>query len=82
MNPDGVPLLTDFGISRIVENNVTVTGTSSLGGNTRWMSIELFDTSILEDSNRNHGLHTKRSDVWAYGMVVYVSDNLGFYFVY
>ena len=82
MNPNGVPLLTDFGISRIVENSVTVTGTSSLGGNARWMSIELFDPSILEDSNRNHGLHTKQSDVWAYGMVVYVSDNLGFYFVY
>ena len=82
MNPNGVPLLTDFGISRIVENSVTVTGTSSLGGNARWMSIELFDTSILEDSDRNHELHTKRSDIWAYGMVLYVSDDLGFYFVY
>ena len=45
------------------------------------MSIELFDPSILEDSSRNHELHTKRSDVWAYGMVVYVSDTLGFDFV-
>ena len=78
---DGVPLLSDFGISRIVENSITVTGTSSLNGNARWMSIELFDPSILEDSSRNHELHTKRSDVWAYGMVVYVSDTLGFDFV-
>ena len=59
-----------------------MTGTSSLSGNARWMSIELFNPSVSEDSSRNHELHTKRSDVWAYGMVIYVSDNLGFNFVY
>ena len=55
-----------------------MTGTSSLGGNTRWMPIELFNPSVYKDSSRNHEVHTKRSDVWAFGMVVYVSDNLGF----
>lgn len=76
MNIDGIPLLTDFGISRIVEESVTLTGTSSLKGNTRWMSIELLNPDILEGSTKKHEFHTKQSDVWAYGMVLYVSEHL------
>ena len=73
MDSHGVPMLSDFGISRIVEESVTVSGTSSLRGNIRWMSIELLDPRILNESNTKHEFHTKQSDVWAYGMVLYVS---------
>ena len=73
MDSDGVPLLCDFGISRIVEDNFTVAGTSSLRGNTRWMSIELLDPRNLQDPARDHEFHTKQSDIWAYGMILYVS---------
>ena len=66
-------MLADFGISRIIEESVTVSGTSSLRGNIRWMSIELLDPRILNESNTKHEFHTKQSDVWAYGMVLYVS---------
>lgn len=36
------------------------------------MAVELFDTSFRPEG-QTHELHTKESDVWAFGMVVYVS---------
>ncbi|KAI5119139.1 hypothetical protein M0805_005218 [Coniferiporia weirii] len=66
----GQPLICDFGISRIVTPSQTVTVSSvysgSIRGSIRWMSIELFGI----DSS-NNPVHTKASDVWAYGMTVY-----------
>jgi serine/threonine protein kinase len=68
---DGRPLLSDFGISRIVIESNTVTGTTTLGGNVRYMAPELLGPQA---AGLVHQFHTKQSDVWAFGMVVYVSE--------
>ena len=75
-------MISDFGISRLIEESATVMGTTSLKGCIRWMAIELIEpqtelTSIPETEpeylqQRRHNFHTKPSDVWAYGMVLYV----------
>lgn len=71
VHADERPLLTDFGISRLLIESKTLTGTNSLKGNVRWMSIELLDWRV-HATIPQHQFHTKASDVWAFGMVVYV----------
>jgi serine/threonine protein kinase len=63
-------MLSDFGVSRIVVEGVTITETTSLKGSLRYMAPELLEES---PTNSKQQLHTKESDVWAFGMVVYVS---------
>ena len=70
MNSDGHPMLADFGISRFVSVNGEPAEVS-YEGSIRWMARELIRTLMSESS---HLVHTKESDVWAFGMVVYVSD--------
>jgi serine/threonine protein kinase len=67
---DGRPLLSDFGVSRVVKESVTVTGTTTMRGNLRYMAPELLSPQMTYSS---HAFQTKESDVWAFGMVVYVS---------
>ncbi len=57
-------MLADFGISHIMTSSVTST-TTGVGGSVRWMAVELLAMEA--------GKHTKQTDVWAYGMVIYVS---------
>ena len=66
MSRFGDPLLCDFGISRLLVDSVTITGTIHLKGSMRWMAIELLesDPNVVAE----HSLHTKASDVWAFGM--------------
>ena len=64
-------MLSDFGISRLVRNEVTVTGTTTFKFSSRWLAIELVEPSDLTDTVR---LHTKKTDIWALGMVLYVSN--------
>jgi ephrin-A len=68
---DGRPLLSDFGVSRIVIESGTITGTTTMRGNTRYMAPELLGRQAAE---LDHQFHTKESDVWAFGMVFYVSE--------
>ena len=42
----------------------------SLKGSARWMAFELIDPDSEKDMH-----HTKASDMWAYGMVIYVSGS-------
>ena len=69
MSSDGRALISDFGLSALL---LSRNGESSLRwasstvhGSWRWMSPELFD-----DDAR----HTPASDIWAFGMVGYVSS--------
>ena len=69
VSPAGIPLLADFGIAQMLCSSSSVEPTSSeLKGSVRWMAIELFNVNDSEQSIR----HTKETDVWAYGMVIYV----------
>ena len=50
------------------------TTSTDVRGSTRWMAIELWPSALrAEDSG---GKHTKQTDVWAFGMVVYVGYNV------
>lgn len=70
----GIPLLADFGISRLMTASITATtSTASVKGSTRWMAVELLKINYEATSlSRNSAEHTKETDVWAYGMVIYV----------
>ncbi len=56
--------MADFGISHIITTSAAST-TTGVGGSVRWMAVELLAVEA--------GKHTKQTDVWAYGMVIYVS---------
>lgn len=72
----GEPLLCDFGLTRFVATSLQpdsslstfqTDSAAAMNGSIRWMAPEIFDM--------NHGnKHTRESDVWAFGMTVYVSD--------
>ncbi|KAI5121783.1 hypothetical protein M0805_009594 [Coniferiporia weirii] len=64
----GQPLICDFGISRMITSSQTLSSAhdGSVRGSTRWMSVELFGIDSDVDP-----IHTKASDIWAFGMTVY-----------
>ena len=66
-------MLCDFGISRMVKDRVTVTGTDAFKFSINWLAIELVIPSDSPGSAAVNGLHTMKSDIWAMGMVFYVS---------
>ena len=70
MNSDGRPIVADFGISRFVSVNGEPTEASYE------VSILLMASELIEELMSGSGrlVHTKKSDVWAFGMVIYVSD--------
>ncbi|OCB90803.1 kinase-like protein [Sanghuangporus baumii] len=69
----GEPLICDFGISRLIAASHTMAGhglqgqSSTIRGSARWMSPELLLPS------GEHAVHSKESDIWAFGMTVYVT---------
>ena len=72
MDSLGKPLITDFGCSRMLSYSQTImktTTTDRVRGSLRWMAYEL--VSDEEEELK----HTKASDVWAYGMTLYVSSD-------
>lgn len=46
--------------------------THTLGGTTRWSAVELFTYYDEDDPNSIRPQHTFKTDVWAFGMTVYV----------
>ncbi|KLO08685.1 kinase-like protein [Schizopora paradoxa] len=73
ISEDGQPLLADFGISRIMTASLSVTTTTAAPkGSVRWMAIELLEVDLSgEQSFGKPAVHTKMTDVWSYGMVIY-----------
>ena len=69
-------MLCDFGISRMVKEGVTVTGTDAFKFSINWLAIELVIPSDSAGSAAVNGMHTMKSDIWAMGMVFYVSDHV------
>lgn len=64
---EGEPLLADFGISQLLIQTNTVANTAELKYSIRWTARELLDYERTDNVT-----HTFGSDIWAYGMVVYV----------
>ena len=67
ISPSKTPVLADFGLSALDHTSLTTIGTSARG-TARWMAKELLDF------NNPHALlvPTRKSDIWALGMVTYV----------
>lgn len=82
MSSSGVPMLADFGQSRALYYTQEMLKTSaheSLKGSAHWMAYELvafIDTADVQI------ICTKESDMWAFGMVIYVGSSLYFFFCY
>lgn len=70
MSACGQPQICDFGISSILAASSTFGATSSHNygtrGSLRWMAVEFFEMTDPPV------LHSEKSDVWAFGMTVYV----------
>ena len=64
----GLPLICDFGISKVLVASQTLDAdtSSQLKGSARWMAIELLIIGDLPPA------HTFQTDVWAFGMTVHV----------
>ena len=62
--------MTDFGGRQPLISGGAAVGTQSLKGSIRWSAPELL---ALTDKVRAHVFYTKPSDVWAFGVVIYVS---------
>ena len=72
MTKRGKPMLADFGLSRALTYSNVDLKTSSYGklkGSYQWMAYELL---AFIDGDDQEILCTKASDIWAYGMVLYV----------
>lgn len=57
---------------------VGVESTGGLKGTLRWMAPELvdIDVDLTSDESAVFGSHSKQSDVWSFGMVIYVGCTL------
>lgn len=82
MDSQGIPKLTDFGLSRLVicsQPFFQRSNDSKDGGTINWMAYELLE--IFTESHLSSDISTtdaavqsnKESDVWSLGMVIYVS---------
>ncbi|TDL16901.1 kinase-like protein [Rickenella mellea] len=67
VSPKGVPMLMDFGHSRLTDMSRKILTTREMAGTVRWMAVELFG---VED-NGTPPFATKASDVWSFGMTTF-----------
>jgi serine/threonine protein kinase len=66
MDKDGIPRITDFGISRLMEDSTLWnTSKTSADGSTRWMAPELLSGNVPQA--------TIESDIYAFAMTILVS---------
>lgn len=75
MNNQGVPMLTDFGMSHANEYSLAVLNSTEasrdiLQGTTAWLAYEILKGFEDDDAPI---IYTPASDTWAFGMVLYVS---------
>lgn len=83
---DGVPMLTDFGVSRAVQYTLTILKTTTyhqLKGTVNWMAPEVVEcfTQATAGDLKEIRLDTK-SDMWAFGMAIYVCSHRSTCIVY
>ncbi len=71
VSSDNQALLTDFGVSRMDALSAGFT-THSVKGSTRWQAQEFFD---IPDDESPAPTHTAMTDIWAFGMTVYVGGD-------
>ena len=68
ISDDKKALISDFGLSRLVEATISYSiNSSGVCGTARWMSPEQFPYTSVQPIKSD-----ARNDVWSFGMVVYV----------
>ena len=75
MADNGVPMLSDFGQARAIRYTVTAFRTTHHlreKGTMNWIAPEIAQY-IDDDENTNEIICSRQSDMWSYGMVIYVS---------
>ena len=76
MTDSGMPMLSGFGQARAIWYTVAAFVTTNHlreKGTINWIAPELA-TPIDRGGNINEIICTRPSDMWSYGMVIYVSD--------
>ncbi len=71
VSSDNQALLTGFGVSRMEALSAGFT-THPVKGSIRWQAREFFDSPNGESPAPTH---TAMTDIWAFGMTVYVGDD-------
>lgn len=73
MSPRGIPLIADFGLSRILVLSKAITSTKDAGGSIRWMAPELLKYDECPDKEDGGvSVPSVKSDVWAFGVTIMV----------
>ena len=73
ISESGIPQICDFGMSRLIvasQSSLWQTTADSLKGSIRWLAIEFLKPGKLQYR------HTKETDIWAFGMTIYVSKHI------
>jgi serine/threonine protein kinase len=65
-------MLSDFGVSSVFAASQVNADTTSFKGSVRWMAIEFYE-QIHGTSPGTMVKANEKTDVWAFGMTVYVS---------
>ncbi|TDL17329.1 kinase-like protein [Rickenella mellea] len=68
VSPQGVPLLMDFGLSRLLVISSVIKTTKEMGGTLRWMARECFTGSDDDTLEERPTIATKETDIWALGV--------------
>ena len=72
INDDSSAMICDFGCARIETASYSAAApTATLKGTCNYWAPELLE--IIPDGDAS-SIHTSKSDMWAFGMTVYVSD--------
>lgn len=75
MTRNGVPMLADFGISRALlytESILKTTDHHAVKGTSNWLAPE--KVRCFWPNNKDEMILDAKSDMWAFGMVIYVSS--------
>jgi serine/threonine protein kinase len=65
-------MLSDFGVSSVFAASQVISDTTTIKGSARWMAIEFYtqlSSGMIAQAN-------EKTDVWAFGMTVYVGADL------
>lgn len=77
MTEDGIPMLSDFGQARAIQYTFSAMKTTHNfreRGTMNWIAPEIAQY-IDDEENANEIICTVYSDMWSYGMVIYVSND-------